>query len=257
MERFRAKRQPMRGPPLLPVVAFGLAAVFGPALAHAHARAKPKMPVVVELFTAQGCADCVKADATLADLADRKGVIALTWPVDYWDYEGWTDTFAEPAFTERQRAYAHRLKVREIYTPEVVVDGAREASALDRSAMDALLKDGDPSTDALPRIRVVANGERLRLTPGPHVPPRGEHAEVWLVRYDPKARAVKVKSGDNRGKTVVERNVVRELTRLGGYAGVARTYAVPPAKETGLQTVVLVQAPRGGRILAAAAGTAS
>ena len=141
MERFRAKRQPMRGPPLLPVIAFGLAAVAGPALAHAPARARSKMPVVVELFTAQGCADCVQADATLADLADRKGVIALTWPVDYWDYEGWTDTFAEPAFTERQRAYAHRLKVREIYTPEMVVDGAREASALDRSAVDALLKD--------------------------------------------------------------------------------------------------------------------
>jgi hypothetical protein len=232
----------MRRPPLLPLIALGLAVAVLPArgVAHPHARARP--PTVVELFTAQGCADCLKADQAIADLAGRRGVILLTWPVDYWDYEGWTDTFAEPAFSERQRAYARRLKVREIYTPELVVDGAREASALDAPATVA---------GSAPRMRLSQGGARLRVAPGRGraKPVRGD---VWLVRYDPRPRAVKVKSGDNRGKTVVERNVVRELTRLGAYTGVARTYAVPQAKEPALRTVLLLQAPRGGRVLAVA-----
>src|SRR5215469_5180161 len=94
--------------------ALGLAACAGPALAAS--------PVVVELFTAQGCASCGEASAHAASLADQKDVLELTWDVDYWDYLGWKDTLAKPEFAERQRAYASRLGVADVYTPQAVVD---------------------------------------------------------------------------------------------------------------------------------------
>src|SRR5271154_5795969 len=97
------------------LVIFGLclAALAGPACA--------RTPVVVELFTSQGCASCVKSGELVGELATRAHVIALTFPVDYWDYLGWQDTFAKPEFTDRQRAYLKTLALRDVYTPEVVV----------------------------------------------------------------------------------------------------------------------------------------
>ena len=88
----------------------------------------PVEPVVVELFTAQGCSGCPEANALLEGLAGRPGVIALTYAVDYWDYLGWPDTFAQPAFAERQRAYQDRLRLRDVYTPQVIIDGQRQMS---------------------------------------------------------------------------------------------------------------------------------
>ncbi|MBM3613273.1 MAG: DUF1223 domain-containing protein, partial [Alphaproteobacteria bacterium] len=99
-------------------------ALCGAAAAPDAARAQA--PVVVELFTAQGCAACPPADAFLAELATRADVIALALHVDYWDYIGWRDTFAQGAFTERQKAYARAAGSRTIYTPQMVVQG-REA----------------------------------------------------------------------------------------------------------------------------------
>ncbi|MBS0361018.1 MAG: DUF1223 domain-containing protein, partial [Proteobacteria bacterium] len=86
--------------------------------------AAAKSPVVLELYEAQGCASCVAANAHVAKLADKPGVLALTFPVDYWDYLGWVDTFAKPEFADRQKAYVAKLSLREPYTPQVVVDGA-------------------------------------------------------------------------------------------------------------------------------------
>ena len=207
--------------------------------------ATPRSPVVVELFTAQGCASCIPADKTLADLGERKGVIPLTLPVDYWDYLGWADTFAEPAFTERQRAYDRRLRVREIYTPEIIVDGRREAPALDKDAIDAAIRADARDLAAGPKVRLAASGERVEVSAGRAAEPR---ADVWLLRYDSQPHTVKVKSGDNKGKSVTQRYVVRELTRLGGYTGGVRSYRLPKPTSEGLSTLVLVQGVRGGGI---------
>jgi hypothetical protein len=217
----------------------------------ASARTPPKPPskplVVVELFTAQGCSGCPQADLMLNALADRKDLIALTFPVDYWDYVGWKDSFAQAAFADRQRAYANRLKVRELYTPEVVVDGAKEVSGLDHDGLDGLLKAA--TSEVGPKIRFRSKGARIEV--GEAAAP-GSAAEVWLIRYDPALHEVKVKAGENKGKTVSQRNVVRDLVRLGRWAGKARSYVAPPASETGLNTVILVQAVHGGKILGAA-----
>ena len=104
-----------------------------------HHRPAVVRPVLVELYTAQGCEGCPQADLALGELAKRKGVVALTFSVDIWDYTGWSDTFAQPEFTARQQAYVKRMKLREIYTPEIVVDGAAEAAGSDKDAVATLI----------------------------------------------------------------------------------------------------------------------
>ncbi len=235
----------MRGALLLSAVAVGLGvtAISTPATAARRSHARP--PVVVELFTAQGCASCPQADLNLGQLSERKGVLALTFPVDYWDYLGWRDTLAKPEFTERQRAYVSRLKVREIYTPEIVVDGRDEAPGLDQDRIDSLIKGAPESRKDDPAVRLLHGGMRVEVKPTRS----GRSADVWLVRYDPQQQDVRVKSGDNKGQLVSQRNVVRELVKLGRVSNRAVTFTLPKRGGDGLKTVVLVQGVRGGPIL--------
>jgi len=220
-----------------------LTLIASPGLAMA---AKP--PVVVELYTAQGCASCGEANSYVGKLAERPGVLALTFPVDYWDYLGWPDTFAKPEFAERQKAYVSRLSLREPYTPQVVVDGRAQAGGLQTEKVDKLVAQASKSARAAPDMAFI--GAR-RVDVGSGVVPRGG-AEVWLVRYDPRQQEVVVRKGDNRGQTVEHKNVVREIKRLGEWRGRPTAYRLPPPTEDGLVTAVLVQGPEGGRILAAA-----
>ena len=210
--------------------------------------ASAKPPVVVELFTAQGCASCGEANAYLAKLAQREGVLALTFPVDYWDYLGWSDTFAKPEFTARQKAYVARLELREPYTPQVVVDGHAQAGGLQAEKVDRLLAQAARTPADPPDMAFI--GQR-RVDVGSGKVPRGG-AEVWMVRYDPREQDVVVKKGDNRGQTVQHRNVVREIKRLGAWKGRPTAYRLPQAGEEDLQTAVIVQGADGGRIMAAA-----
>ncbi|WP_374659151.1 DUF1223 domain-containing protein [Phenylobacterium sp.] len=210
--------------------------------------ASAKPPVVVELFTAQGCASCGEANAYLAKLAQREGVLALTFPVDYWDYLGWSDTFAKPEFTARQKAYVARLELREPYTPQVVVDGHAQAGGLQAEKVDRLMAQAARAPADPPDMAFI--GQR-RVDVGSGKVPRGG-AEVWMVRYDPREQDVVVKKGDNRGQTVQHRNVVREIKRLGPWKGRPTAYRLPQAGEEDLQTAVIVQGADGGRIIAAA-----
>ena len=107
-------------------------------LLAAPAAAAPRPPVVVELYTAQGCASCGEANAFIGKLAERPGVLPLTFPVDYWDYLGWPDTFAKPEFAKRQKAYVANLAVSEPYTPQVVVDGRAQAAGLESGLYDRM-----------------------------------------------------------------------------------------------------------------------
>jgi hypothetical protein len=230
----------------------GMLALLSGATADARsAPARARRPVVVELFTAQGCAGCPQANQRLGEIAERKDVIALAFSVDYWDYLGWKDTLAKPEFTQRQRAYAGRLKLKEIYTPELVVDGRREAAAVDADKVDALIEAEAKAAARrrAPSISFTRAGARVSVGRGA-VPPGG--AEVWLVRYDPAKRSVRVRSGDNAGKTVVVGDAVRELIRLGPWTGRPRTYKTPAASAPNLESVAILQGRDGGPILAAA-----
>lgn len=214
-------------------------------LAFSAGVAAAKPPVLVELFTAQGCGSCDDANAHLGKLADRPGVLALTFSVDYWDYLGWTDTFAKPEYAERQKAYVSRLKLREPYTPQVVIDGREEAQGLKTAEVDRLVRAAIAAPRNPPDMRFV--GAR-RVDVGSGRVARGG-ADVWLIRYDPRAVEVAVRAGDNRGETVVLRNVVREIHRLGAWRGRPQAYRMPAATDDGLRTVVVVQQPRGGRVV--------
>jgi len=217
----------------------GIVALAGPAAA--------KSPVVVELFTSQGCASCVSADDLVGDLADHPHVLALTFAVDYWDYLGWQDTFAKSQFTDRQRAYLKTLDLHDVYTPQIVIDGRLQAAANHPDEVDRLIKQAAHDHGAPPQI-MAAHGARIEVGYG-RAPKGG--ADVWLVRYDPREQKVVIRAGDNRGKTVVEHNVVRELTRLGVWKGRPKSFREPAASGDGLETAVIVQAAHGGAIVAA------
>jgi hypothetical protein len=203
----------------------------------------PAQPVVVELFTSQGCSSCPPADAALALVADRADVIALSFGVTYWDDLGWKDTFARPEFTARQKAYSKRLGDAP-YTPEVVAGGRVASVGNSKARIEALIA----KTRGPAAASIIATSGSATVTAG--VAPRAG-ADVWLVRYDPRTVRVPVKAGENTGKTLPIRNVVRSLTRLGTWDGSPATFRYGAAAQ-GLDSVVIVQTRDGGPILAAA-----
>jgi hypothetical protein len=201
-------------------------------------------PVVVELFTSQGCSSCPPANANLAALADRPNVLALSFGVTYWDYLGWKDTFAQPAFTDRQRAYERPLGHDGPFTPQIVVDGSADTVGNERSDIEKLIAASHRAP--APRLHLAADTLTIDAAPA-------RAADVWLVRYDPRIENVPVQRGENAGRTLPHKNVVRSLTRIGTWNGAAANFHIPQA-EPGLDTAVLLQAPNGGAILAAVKG---
>ena len=204
----------------------------------------PTQPVVLELFTSQGCSSCPPADNAVARVADRPDVIALSFNVTYWDHLGWKDTFARPEFTDRQVAYAKALGQGAPYTPEVVAGGRAGGVGNTPRAVDQLIAQGRTQATTLV---TVAPG-KVSVAAGV-APRRG--ADVWLVSYDPRVIQVPVKAGENTGKTLPQRNVVRGLKRLGAWSGQAATYDAP-AVDPALRSVVIVQGKDAGPILAVA-----
>lgn len=212
-------------------------------------RPVPSTPVVVELFTAQGCASCVEANAAVEAAASEPGVIALTYGVDYWDYLGWSDTFARPEFTERQRAYRSALQLRNVSTPQVVIGGHRQVSGARAPELEAVISEEAARRVYPPQIEFRETGKAVGVGSG-RAPAGG--AEVLAVTYVPGSQVVDVAGGDNRGRSVRHMNVVRDIVRLGDWTGSPRLYDLPPALQEGEAVVVLVQDKRDRRIIGAA-----
>jgi hypothetical protein len=202
------------------------------------------IPVVVELFTSQGCSDCPPAVANLRAIADRPGVLALSFSVTYWDRLGWKDTFGKPEFTQRQYDYARALHG-EAYTPEVIVNGRSDLVGNVKSDIERRIAGQQPLMG--PALSLSSG----KLTIAAGAPP-AHAADVWLVRYDPRLVNVAIGRGENAGTTLPHKNVVHELTKLGAWNGNAETFAVPAASD-GLSTAVLVQ-EESGPILSALKG---
>ncbi|MBE7246093.1 MAG: DUF1223 domain-containing protein [Actinomycetospora chiangmaiensis] len=223
------------------------------------ARAEP-VRAVVELFTSQGCGACRAAEPVLRDLARQPGVIALTLPVTYWDYLGWKDTLALRPLTERQRAYARGRGARQVFTPQIVVDGSGFALGSDKAALDRLLRDAVQRGGLPVPVRGENRGDRIVVEIGaaPEVK-TDTRGEVWLLPVL-RSRAIAIQSGENGGRTATYVNVVRGLQRLGAWTGQALRFDVPVLQaEMGDADswVVLVQGAadgRPGRILGAAKG---
>ena len=216
------------------------------AIGTAHA-ADPAHPVVVELFQSQGCSSCPPANANVLAIAGRPDVLVLSWQITYWDDLGWKDTFDNPAFTRRQQDYAQAFGRTEVFTPEVVVNGRSDVVGGDRAQLAALIRHEDRG-DTGPAVAIA--GDRVTVS-GPS-PARGQLVE--LVRYDPKIIQVPVERGENAGRMLPHRDVVREVETLGAWTGGVRVYPLPPAREPGLRTAILVRSGPGGVILAASTG---
>lgn len=220
-----------------------LAVVAGSSIGTAQAAAGGQ-PTVVELFTSQGCSSCPPANANLAALSDRPGVLALSFGVTYWDRLGWKDTFAKPEFTARQIAYEAPLNHDGPFTPQVVVDGHADTIGNHIGSITALIAAGHHGDR--PTLRL---GDK-DISIGAGAAPTGG-ADVWFVTYDPRLISVPVGRGENAGRTLPHKNVVHRLERIGSWRG-AETDLPLPATEVGLRRAVLVQALAGGPILAAA-----
>lgn len=210
-------------------------------------------PVVVELFTAQGCAACPDANRSVATLSENPDVLVLTYGVDYWDYLGWRDTFARPEFSQRQRDYRQALGLRSLATPQVIVAGHTTVERTAREALDRAVAEQTQKTHWPPEIEFRETGDRVGVGSG-RTPQGG--ADVLVVRYAPGMRTVQVTAGDNKGRDISHANVVREIRHLGEWNGQSALYDLPPAfaagKPDGEAVVVLVQAREDRRILGVA-----
>lgn len=200
----------------LPEGAFALAPerqapVDGTAMGHGRGGLIGSPPVVIELFTSQGCSSCPAADALVAALADQPGVLTLSWHVDYWDYLGWSDVFARPEHTARQEAYAAVAGERGVYTPQIIVDGHDTLLTLHRSALMALIGEHAARPPVIMVTAAAAEGAHvIDLTPRAAIP---GGVEVALVRYLPH-RTVRIRAGENRDRTVGYSNIVVGIERL-------------------------------------------
>lgn len=218
------------------------------------ARAAGDGPIVVELYTSQGCSTCPPADAFLGELAGREDVIALSFHVDYWDYIGWKDQFALPGNTDRQRRYSRRFHTGYVYTPQMVVDGRGHHSGADRAAVEELIDGARAATDARLNVRIVENADGTMSAEIPALPGAPE-AEVWMVLYD-RSHTTEISRGENAGRTLTYFNIVRDMRHLADYDGQAMTVSLEAptgAAAAGRDgCVVVVQEDGQGPVLGAA-----
>ena len=198
--------------------------------------------VVVELYQSQGCSSCPPANAALNAIADRSDVIALSFAVTYWDRLGWKDTFADAAYTNRQYAYSAALKNDSVYTPQVVLNGKT-----------AIVGNGQGEID-----RAVAQATRLGKSPtittanGSVTIGAGKgSADIVLIHYDPRSQLVSIRAGENGGRKLPHKNIVRQLVTLGSWSGKAVSFKLPTKGDTIWRSVILVQTKKMGPILTA------
>jgi len=233
---------------IMTIAALAGLAVLAQDFAAAPGRAADdRAPVVVELFTSQGCSSCPPADAFLGELAQRKDVIALAYHVDYWDYIGWKDRYASPAWTDRQKGYAGALELRTLYTPQMVIDGRADAVGSDRTNVNFLI-DRAASQPKL-ELTLDSSGSKHLL----HLPQAqlNQPATVWVAIYDPEQQTL-VSRGENAGSTLSEYNIVRDLRKVASWDGAPTTIDLnlADAMGKGQACAVLVQSANQGPILA-------
>ena len=227
---------------------FSLVAMLGAAVATMTASANGAPagpPTVVELFQSQGCSSCPPANENILTLTDRSDLLVLSFGVIYWDRLGWKDTFASKEYTQRQYDYANGgLHRRNVATPQVVINGHVDIVGNRR---DELVRAVDSSKLSASASTISRSGDKLTVSAASSA---AGIADVWLVRYDPRTVQVPIQAGENGGRTLPHRNVVRELVRLGGWSGKAATYQLPAESDPDCRTAILVQVASGGSIIA-------
>ena len=201
--------------------------------------------VVLELFQSQGCSSCPPANANINALSGRNDVLALSFAVTYWDRLGWRDTFARDEFTTRQYDYARGLHIGNVYTPQVVVNGRQDLTGISRSELDGAVA----RAPRVPTHPLALQGDMLTVQQGS----AGRTADIWFVAYDPRVIQVAIQAGENDGRTLPHKNIVKTLSRLGVWSGQEIHLRLPRLPDPNLRVAILLQAPNGGPILAALA----
>lgn len=200
---------------LIPAALGFSCAVLLAASSAGFAVADDKAPkAVVELFTSQGCSSCPAADKVMAEFATDDDILSLSWHVDYWNYLGWKDTFSKSQFTDRQRLYAKTMHERQIYTPQVVVNGRDHTVGSRKRKIEGLIETYNQSGRALNvPISVNITGEQMQIRIDEKSATQN-HPTLYMVYFN-KTQTVKIKRGENRGKTITYHNIVRETQMLG------------------------------------------
>lgn len=221
-----------------------LALLGGPVLAD------PSSVVVLELYTSQGCSSCPPADALLGDIArSEPDVLALSFHVDYWDYIGWTDSFADPRNTSRQKTYAHNFHERMIYTPQMVIQGQTAMVGHKAKTVASAIRNAR-SQPAQAQISLEQTGDMVTIAMQPVDGPVGK-SDLYLIRFDPEA-TVQIGRGENSGRRLTYTNVVKSWHVVGKWDG-QRAHEVTVPVMGDLPAAVLLQEHDQGDVLAAAA----
>lgn len=201
-------------------------------------------PTVVELFQSQGCSSCPPANAVLNSIADRPDILALSFAVTYWDQLGWKDGFAHQAFTARQWEYSKAGGRTHVSTPQMIVNGRGVLVGSNKAQAEQFLKRFDRGASG---PAIGASNGTVSIGTGRAAKP----ANVWLIRYDPRTHQVPIRAGENGGRTLPHKNIVRETYLLGKWTGAAASFAIPGGGQKEYRTAILVQDGPGGAILSA------
>jgi hypothetical protein len=210
-------------------------------------------PAIVELFTSQGCSSCPPADAFMEEVRAIKDVVALTYNVDYWDYRGWRDTLAAPENSKRQYKYAKARGDMDVYTPQMIIDGASHVVGSQKAAVIAAINNSraTPPPMWIP-LSIVANDAEFQINvdPAPSDVP-APLATLWFMAVAPRI-PVEIEKGENAGQKITYLNVVRRLVPAGMWHGKRTTFTLPKDSvmtEDSTSCVALLQVKPLGRIL--------
>lgn len=203
-------------------------------------------PVVVKLFTSQGCYSCPPADSLLGELVEQGGVVAIGYHVNYWDRLGWPDPFATNWGTYRQYGYAAAQRTRRVYTPQMMINGLKPADGSDESHVRTLIRSAKAS--AKPASPTLSWQDSSTLQIALPDAPQAKGAEIWLIRFDEK-QTTHIMRGENGGKNLAYHHVARECQALGRFNGQARTIqATVTPGDVDWGVAVLVQQSGPGKI---------
>jgi hypothetical protein len=232
------------------VLALGAASVLArPALAGS------KRPVIVELFTSQGCSSCPPADAYLQTLVNKPGVIPLSYHVDYWDYLGWRDTLGSAEYSQRQYDYASSRGDKNVYTPQTVINGREHFVGSQKSTVSGGISSAQ-SNGSSGWIDIAMSENKTDVMIEIAAGAAGKEATLWLMAYAP-AISVEIKKGENAGSTVTYNNVVRKMVPAGMWHGEQAKLVLPRSSvipEDCKGWVALLQEGKVGPVIGAAAG---
>ena len=219
--------------------------------------AEHRQPVLVELYTSQGCSDCPPADEILADLARRSDVVALSFPVTYWDMLGWKDTFASASNTNRQKAYAEALGRLGTYTPQIIIDGIEDVVGNKRhSVLSAVTRHYALRRAAEPiSLNAAYNAQNLTIEisgVAPESITEDGSAIIWVMRVFGHA-SVAIEDGENKDRRLAYTNVVRDIRPVGMWSGGEKTLRLPLNLDRANHdsVAIIIQSGDHGQVLAA------